>query len=146
MAEHKGSGRTLAQLSEMPPKGSWQLIPCCALAGNTKYVAEHPLEAEALLTLLLQANRYITEHPEESARQVAEWLGVAPEVERLSLPTITFITAYSEDWHRGVGFWIDSMVAAGKLKNRVKKARETNSLPAAVYDLDIYSRAIKNIE
>ncbi|MHB8809153.1 MAG: ABC transporter substrate-binding protein [Desulfobulbaceae bacterium] len=146
MAEDKGSGRTLANLSELPPKGSWQLTPCCALAGNTRYVAAHPLEVEAALTLFLRANRYITEHPEESSRQVAEWLGVAPEVERLSLPTITFTTDYSGHWHRGVDFWIDSMVEAGKLKNRVKKARETNSLPATVYDMEIYFRARENIK
>lgn len=146
MAEHKGSGRTLARLSELPPKGNWQLTPCCALAGNTKYVAAHPLEVEALLTLLLRANRFLSEYPEESSRQVAEWLGVAPEVERLSLPTITFTTDYSGHWHRGVDFWIDSMVAAGKLKNRVKNGRETNSLPATVYDMEIYSRARDNIK
>lgn len=146
MAEDKGSGRTLARLSELPPKGSWQQTPCCALAGNTRYVAEHPLEVEALLTLLLRANMYLTAHPEESASQVAEWLGVAPSVERLALPTITFTTDYSGDWHHGVDFWIDSMIAAGKLKDRVKKARETNSLPATVYDMKIYARARKNLK
>jgi NitT/TauT family transport system substrate-binding protein len=146
MAENKGIGRTLAQLSELPPAGNWRQTPCCALAGNNRYVAEHPREVEALLTLLLRANQYIAGHPEESARQVAEWLGVAPEVERLSLPTISFTTEYSADWNRGVDFWIDSMVSAGKLKSKVKKARETGTLPATVYDLEIYSRARKNME
>ena len=99
-----------------------------------------------LLTLLLRANQYLSAHPEESARQVAEWLGVPPEVEQLSLPTIFFTTDYSPAWNRGVDFWIDNMVAAGKLQGLVKKARETNTLPGTVYDLEIYGRARNKME
>lgn len=146
MAEHKGSGRTLAQLSDLPPAGRWENTPCCALAGNSSYVAAHPKEVEALLTLLLRANQYISAHQEESARQVAAWLGVAPEVERLALPTISFTTDYAPAWDRGVDFWIESMIQAGKLQGAVKKAKESQTLPGTVYDLEIYGRARKKME
>ena len=109
-----------------------------------RYVAEHPEVIEQLLRLLLRANRFITQNPEQSANQIAEWLGIDPEIERLSLPTIKYTTDFDEDWHRGVNFWVDSMIESDKLKKNVKTAHEQGKLNKKIYNMQTFKRAQKN--
>jgi NitT/TauT family transport system substrate-binding protein len=144
MAEHKGVGKMITSLSDLPPAGKWKNNPCCALAGNKRYVAEHPEVIEQLLSLLLRANQFISQNPEQSATQIAEWLGIDPEIERLSLPTIKYTTDFDEDWHRGVNFWVDSMIESDKLKKNVKTAHEQGTLNKKIYNMQTFNRAQKN--
>lgn len=141
MAMHKGSGKLIAQLGDLPPAGKWKNNPCCALAGNNQYVSSQPQAVQALLTLLLRANSFIGQYPEQSAGQIAEWLGIEPEIERLSLPTISFNLEYTEDWNRGVDFWVESMVTAANLNSKVKVAYEQGMLRPTVYNMELYARA-----
>ena len=145
MAEYKGAGKMIASLSDLPPAGKWKNSPCCALAGNKKFVAAHPQVVDQLLALLLRANKFITENTEQSAQQIAKWLDIDPEIERRSLPTIKYTTKYDEDWKRGVDYWVESMVEAEKLNKNVKTAREKDKMEETIYNMQPYTRARKNI-
>lgn len=144
MAEHKGIGKMIASLSDLPPDGKWKNNPCCALAGNKKYVSEHPDLIEPLLNLLLRANRFITQQPGQSAQQIAQWLDIDPEVEQLSLPTINYMTDYDEDWNRGINFWVESMIESDKLTKKIKTAYEQGELDTLIYNKQIYNRVSQN--
>ena len=144
MAEQQGVGKMIASLSELPPAGKWKNNPCCALAGNNKYVAGYPQVIEPFLTLLLRSNRFISQKPEQSAEQIAQWLGIDPEIEQLSLPTIKYKTDYDDDWHRGVNFWVESMIATDKLNKNVKEVHEEGILHQKIYDMQIFTRARRN--
>jgi NitT/TauT family transport system substrate-binding protein len=141
LAESKGIGKTIAFLKDLPPEGKWLGIPCCALAANISYVNKYPEASKALLTLLLRANRYITDSPGESAQLIAEWLQVPIEVEKKSIPTIHFTSDYHESWDRGIEFWVSTLVENGKLNNNVKEAYQQGRLKEKIYNRDLYDKA-----
>lgn len=141
LAEEKSAGKVIALLRDLPPEGKWQGNACCALAANNKYVHSQPVIAETLISLLIRANRFITENPEKSAIQIAEWLDVSPEVEKKSIPTIKYKTEFDEEWDRGIDHWVESMVKAGKLQGKVKKAYQKGELQKTIYDKKIYDKA-----
>lgn len=133
MAEVRKIGRLLVPLSELPPAGRWTGIPCCALAGNEAFVRKHPREVEALLALLMRANLHVKENPQRSAAQIADWLGIAPEIEEKSIPTINYSNAFDHNWHRGVEQWLDTMIEAGELQGRVREARQAGEVDDLLY-------------
>ena len=141
LAEEKGVGKTITMLSDMPPDGKWKGIPCCALAANDNYTQSHPEVAEAMLILMLRANRFITEKPAESAKLVSRWLQVPESVEKNALSTITFTTDYTETWNNGVDFWTHSMIQSGRLQNKVKEAYEEGLLEQEIYNRNLYDKA-----
>lgn len=140
-AVQQGKGKMIASLSDLPPDGKWKNNPCCALAGNRKYVTRHPQVVEQFLILLLRANRFINQYPEKSADQIARWLNISPEIERLSLPTIKYIVDYDDNWNRGVDSWVEMMIEAGKIRGDVKTAYEAGHLHRKIYDMSTFTKA-----
>lgn len=141
LAEEKGAGKVIAMLSDMPPEGKWQGNPCCALAGNESYLQTQPEAAESLLILLMRANQFINDQPQDSARQISRWLNLSVTVVAKSLPTIQFSTDFSYSWQRGVNSWVESMIASGKLTNKVKKAHQQGRLEELIYDRKLHDKA-----
>ncbi|OGQ94298.1 MAG: hypothetical protein A2521_14105 [Deltaproteobacteria bacterium RIFOXYD12_FULL_57_12] len=140
LAEQQGVGKYIASLNELPPAGRWHGTPCCAVAGNTSSVAAQPKAMEALLTLLLRANRFLTENQKTAAGQVARWLDLPVEVEEKSLPTINFTVDFDKDWDRGVNFWIESMIQADLLQGSLKEAYQTGHLNERLYDRALFDQ------
>lgn len=133
LAEEKGVGKEIAPLGLLPPRGRWQGHPCCAIAANQDYADAHPEVVRAMRILLMRANGFIRSNPDQSAEMTARWLKVSPEVEKRALPTIRFLTTMDEPWRRGVDFWVATMIEKGLLNDRVKQARETDSLDRLLY-------------
>lgn len=134
MAQATGEVRFVADLNALPPEGMWNGQPCCALAIRDEDFLQAESEAvHALMRLFLYASRQLQENPAGQADTVASWLGVAPEIEVRSLPTLTFKTDYDEDWHRGVNFWVEALVRAGHLTGRVSEAYARDRLHEAIY-------------
>jgi len=144
-AEYMGIGKSIASLSELPPHGKWVGNPCCALGFCTEFIHLHPELAEALTTLIMRANIFIRENPDRAAEQVADWLEIETEVERRSLPTIKFTTEFDESWHRGVLFWIETMLEGGNLNGLIKKSYKEESLNNLLYSVELYEKARKNL-
>jgi NitT/TauT family transport system substrate-binding protein len=141
LAQTRGSGKLIALLRDLPPEHKWRGHPCCALAANDAFVQSHGLVAEAMTSLMLRANRFIVENPEESARQIAHWLGLPAEVEAESLPTIKFTAELDKNWDNGIDFWIESMIEGGLLKGKIKDAYTAGGVRGLIYDKDTYERA-----
>jgi NitT/TauT family transport system substrate-binding protein len=141
LAEYRGAGKLIASLSDLPPEGKWKKNPCCALAAGNRYLEEHPDVVSDFVTLMLRANLYIQENPEAAATQISEWLGTPAEVEKSSIPTIFFTTELDESWERGVNFWIESMLGAGKLQGTIKTAYENGTISRQIYSLEVFNRA-----
>ena len=58
-----------------------------------------------------------------------------------SIPTIFFTTELDESWERGVNFWIESMLKAGKLQGSVKTAHENGTTARQIYSLEVFNQA-----
>ena len=132
-ARHKGAGKLVARLSELPPEGKWRSYPCCAVAAQQSFLDSQPEIASALLKLLQHANRFIGEHPEQSASQIAEWLGTSFEVETDSLSSMSFSTEMDGRWERGVNTWVETMIDSYILKGRVRDAHAQGALSELLY-------------
>jgi NitT/TauT family transport system substrate-binding protein len=140
-AKRNAEIKIISMLKDLPPKGRWHGYPCCALAANTTFLTTHPEESTALLTLLMRANRYIRNHPEESAAQAAKWLGTSPEVETDAMGTIRFGIDFTEDWNNGVQYWVKTMIDSGAVTDRVKRMFEHDPALSQIYAKDIFDRA-----
>jgi len=140
MAESQGVGQSVSLPHDLTSGGKWTGYPCCALAGSNDFVRFRPKVAEAIVMLILQANKYILEHPEECAGLVSRWLDTPPGVEAKSLPTICFTAEMDRGWQNGAEKWAESMLKDGLLTGKVKEAYQAGKLKEVIYDLDLYNR------
>ncbi|MCB2183548.1 MAG: ABC transporter substrate-binding protein [Desulfobulbaceae bacterium] len=145
LVEERGSGKTIADLKNLPPEGKWPGTPCCALAANNKYVNNHTEIVLNLVTLLQHANQYIRDNPQQSAVDISQWLGITPEVEKKSIATIKYTNNLDSEWQQGVTFWVENMIESGRLNNEVKKAYESGSLEELIYNTKLYELALKRL-
>jgi NitT/TauT family transport system substrate-binding protein len=132
-ARYQGVGKLVARLSELPPEGKWRNYPCCAVAARGLFIDSHPEIASALFELLQHANRFIGEHPEQSAAQIAEWLGTPLEVETDSLSSMSFSAEMDARWENGVNTWVETMIDRYFLKGRVRDAHDQGELSELLY-------------
>ncbi len=97
MAEHNEIGKSVAELSMLPP-GDFENHPCCAIAATYEVVANKPAEVAAALELFAYATEFINENPEEAAAAASEWIGTPLEVELVSMSTSLYDVNVTEDW------------------------------------------------
>lgn len=101
LAEYKGQGKIIAHLKKnLPPSNQWADHPCCALAANAVTIEKRSKELGALIELFRDATTYLIENPDESAEIVSAWLGTPNKVELTSLPSIKFMSEYTDAWMR----------------------------------------------
>jgi NitT/TauT family transport system substrate-binding protein len=143
LAEYSKSGKIIANLKDLPPDGQWESHPCCAFAARNDFIHEHGDVLEAMITLFRAAGEYINENPYESADIVAKWLDMPEEVERDSLPTIKFLSRYTDEWNRGIEVWIHSLIDKGSLAGELKKSHNNNTVDETLYDKTHYDRVNK---
>ncbi len=143
IGEYQKLGRIISSLKELPPHGKWDGIPCCVLAGNNKFIKEHPKISTNMVSLLLQANIFVQEQPLRAARQIAEWLNLPVEIEKNSLSTIKFNTVIDENWRKGLDFWINTMIENNRLDGKIKKAQKDKTIDHIILNLEIYNQAQK---
>lgn len=145
LAEYQGAGKQIASLYDLPPYGRWHGSPCCAVAGTSSFVTSHPEASEAMITLLLRANRFITDNPDQAAQQIATWLDLPAEVEKRALQTIKFTTDFDASWNKGVLFWLENFHQSGGLTGKLKEITLPDELEPLLYDQDLYQRARNNL-
>ncbi len=143
---HKELGaRTICSLDQLPPEGQWSEYPCCALAAvDRTFVSDQNAIATAMVQLVRLAHDYIQTHPLDAAKVVAKWLDQPEEIERLSLPSIHFLNTFTPAWRAGVRFWIQTLIASGKLTGKVAVAEEQGKLDKLLYDTGPLKQASRN--
>lgn len=146
LAEQQQVGTAVAQLAEMPPARKWAGQPCCAVAANGNLLNRERKLLEKMVTLLLRANRYLQEHQDEGAQLAANWLGKPYEVEQRSVPTISYLVDYPDEWHRGIAFWLDSLKKDGRLQGKINSVEQSSEVEALLYDMSIYRQARKSVD
>lgn len=146
LAEYQQVGKMVAKLCDLPPEQQWAGHPCCAVAANGVVLKRQRELLTKLVTLLLRGNRYLQQHPEDSAVLVARWLEKPVEVERLSLPTIKYLVDFPGTWHRGVDSWVLTMGKQGRLQGTLRSAVQDGTAKELLYDMAIYDRARERVE
>jgi NitT/TauT family transport system substrate-binding protein len=118
LAEHKGIGKTIAHLRDLPPAGAWINHPCCVVAATEKTLADHPRAVRALLELIIIATRDIRADPSRAVEAAVAW-GGNREVEQRSIPTVTYIADPNDRWLANVRTWARMMQDIGAYKGEL---------------------------
>lgn len=139
-ASHRGNGKIITFFKDIPPRGKWLDHPCCAIAAREEALRHHSPLIEDLLVLIFTAVDFLNERPLEAQLIVAKWLGLDPEIEKLSMPTIKYMNKITPSWQNNMDIWLDSMIQNGKLTKKLKTAKEKNTAHKLIFDFTVYKR------
>lgn len=120
LAEHKGLGKVVADLRDLPPAGQWHDHPCCCVCATGEVIATHPEALAALLKTIHLGSAFIARKPGRAAELAAAWIRTPPAVEQKSVPTIAYSTQPDATWRKGMETWAAMMQAKGFFTGRFK--------------------------
>ncbi len=120
MASHRGTGRIMADLSDLPPAGRWKNHPCCCVSANEKTIEKHRTPMKALVKLIMLATIRIKEDKQRAAALASEWTKVDLAVEKDSVSSIEYLAEFTDDWNRGLLVWGEMMDEIGKFSGAMK--------------------------
>ncbi|HJJ48084.1 MAG TPA: ABC transporter substrate-binding protein [Methanocorpusculum sp.] len=149
-------GKIISYSQDLPPEGMWTDHTCCVFGANDKAL-QNPELATALTELMILGNKYITEHPNESANAAADWLfgngdltygGVTVKstaVTAKSIPTIKFSSLVTDPWIQSNLIFVQSQRDLGLVSGTLKSTTDEQTI-AALFDFSPYQKAISEIE
>jgi NitT/TauT family transport system substrate-binding protein len=114
MAEQQGVADVLLWSEDMMPGH-----PCDTIATTTKFMQDYPDSLKAFLLAHQDGVNYIKDSFDDAAAIVgsSEWLNSGPEVEKVALTHMEFMTVPSESFMAGAETFAREMKTLGKLKN-----------------------------
>ncbi len=105
VAEHKGLGKTVAHLRDLPPEGKWVNHPCCCVAATQETIAAQPGALKGLLKVILLSTRLIHEDQDLAIECAHRWTKYPRAVEQASVPTVTYLAEPTDSWIAGMKTW-----------------------------------------
>lgn len=143
IAEEKGMGRCIADLSDLPP-GLWKDHPCCMIAAMDDVIEKKRDLVVKFLELITIATDYMNENPDIAIQSASQWIGTSLEVEKKSIPTSSYLTDPNEVWMKGIHTWVKTMEDLGHIKGQLagKTNEEINEL---LLDLSLINEARDNV-
>ncbi|NBB94596.1 MAG: ABC transporter substrate-binding protein [Planctomycetes bacterium] len=144
IAEHKGVGKVVASLRDLPPAGKWEDHPCCCVCATGEAFSKHPDALRALLKCIHLGDAYIAAQPAEAAALAATWIKTPPEVERASVPTISYGTLPTDRWRAGLLTWLELMAERDYFTGRFADA-PPQDVAAAVCDFTLCNEAAEQL-
>lgn len=144
-AEFAGAGKIIAYIEDFETAGGEGYFPCCALGAREEFISRNPGQAEKFLTLVLRANRYVSQNPKEAAKKVAKWLEKPVEIEEMSLSTNKYSTGFKDGWKESADAWLRDAIEKRELVGAVRKAYEEGETWRRVFDLPLLDKASKNL-
>ncbi|HQN88978.1 MAG TPA: ABC transporter substrate-binding protein [Methanoregulaceae archaeon] len=105
-----GIGKVLVYSGDLPPAGRWKNHPCCVFTARQDAIDNTPELTNALTAAFVLSTQYISEHPNESAEIVADWLAgkgnftygnitvSSVDVLQRAFPTVKFVNEPTDEW------------------------------------------------
>jgi len=113
IAVHKKIGKVVAELRDLPPADRWLDHPCCCVCATDGTLTEHRAAVQAFLKLIHAATRLIATDPKLAVERASEWTKVAADIEKISVPSIRYISTPDARWMTGMTTWVELMQEAG---------------------------------
>jgi len=107
VAEHKGLGKMIAELRDLPPEGKWVNHPCCCVCATDDTIKAHPAALKGLLKVILLATQLINTEQDLAVDCASRWTKHEKAVEQASVPTNTYIAEPSESWVTAMKTWAE---------------------------------------
>lgn len=144
VAQHKGVGKSIADLNTLPP-GIWKDHPCCAIAVTEKALQEKRDVLVPFMQLIILATNYINEDIAIAVKDASQWLGVAEAVEKESIPTSGYSTIPSQKWKKGMYVWVDAMHELDRFKGDLADKRNSDVDPL-LFDFSVLDEAAAQLQ
>jgi len=144
MAVAKKVGKVVADLADLPPAGKWKDHPCCCIAASEAVIAAHRPALKALMKLTLLATQWINEDKNRASELASTWTKVPLEVERDSVPSITYVAEFTDSWKKGMIVWADIMNEIGKFTKDLK-GRTGNEFLELCCDTSLIEEGAKDL-
>jgi len=132
---HKGLGRKVADLSELPPRGRWEGHPCCVVASTEGALREKREAVKSLLRVIVAGADVMAVEPGKAFAAEARWTRTPAAVGRMSIPEVSYLIRPDREWQEAVDTWIELMVSMNRF-NRNFKGLRTGEIRRALLDLE----------
>ena len=144
-----GIGKVIAYSADLPPAGEWENHPCCVFAVRSDLMAENPDLVNAVAAATILATDYTTQHPDESAEIVADWLAgkgnftygnisvSSVEVLKQAFPTVKFVNEPTEAWMDGQVEFVHALRDLNTLTGSLANTSDTE-VKAILFDTKPY--------
>jgi len=116
VAVHKGLGKVVADLRDLPPRGKWVDHPCCCVAAEEGVIRAHGESLRALLQVLMLGAELVRRDQALAVDCAARWTKMPVEVERTSIPTVGYVSEPTETWLAGMRVWAEMVQQIGFFK------------------------------
>ena len=99
VAEHEGVAKTVFDLRDMPPEGSWVDFPCCCLVTSDDALVNYGEVLAVFVELMNKTAAFCNEERDEAGAIISQWIGIPEAAAKRT--TVNYTTYPSEGWLRG---------------------------------------------
>ncbi len=135
-----GIGKVLVYSGDLPPAGRWKNHPCCVFTARQDAIDNNPELTNALTAAFILSTQYISEHPNESAEIVADWLAgkgnftygnitvSSVDVLQRAFPTVKFVNEPTDEWKNDTLEFVYAQRELGVLTGALVNTTDAESL------------------
>ena len=135
-----GIGKVLVYSGDLPPAGRWKNHPCCVFTARQDAIDNKPELTNALTAAFVLSTQYISEHPDESAEIVADWLAgkgnftygditvSSVDVLQRAFPTVKFVNEPTDEWKNDTLEFVYAQRELGVLTGALVNTTDAESL------------------
>ena len=142
VGDKSGIAKIVSYSQNLPPPGIWEDHSCDSLVARDDVLAANPELANVLSAILIEATNYTTNNPDRAAQISADWIFgnsdlkygnitvKSLDVERASIPTITFTNDPSKEWLESNDQFIGALKNIGFITGKLNTSstEQTRSL------------------
>ncbi len=149
-------GQVVSNSRDMPPAGTWYDHPCCVVTARDDLLATNPDFVNAISAITILGDTYVTEHPDEAADILADWLvgkanftygnvsvgsvGVVND----AIKTVRYTTEPTDDWKNGTRRFVTAQKELGIVQGRLANVTGAE-LDEILFDFGPYESASQMI-
>jgi len=141
---HKGVGKVVAQLRDLPPAGKWVNHPCCCVCAPAEVLEAHAEKVRAFLKVILLSTQLINHDQELAIDCASRWTKYDRQVEQASIPTIAYVAEPTESWVAGMKTWAEMVQDVQLFKGRYADV-PAEDFVADVCSLDLCRLAARDL-
>lgn len=143
LAVSQGAGKFILNLQDVPG-GQWKGHACCSAEVAQGFAHKNRDLVVKATELLVLAAKEANLDPNLTAQASSAWLGVTPEVEKMALPGMNFLTTPTDQWSRSIYVYAKTMDEMGMFNGQLKGKRG-KELDKLIFDFQYLEEAKKNL-
>ncbi len=144
MAVHKGLAHVVAELRDLPPKGTWAHHPCCSIIATPEALEARREPIKALLELIILSTKLINEEQALAIDCAVRWTKNPRAVEARSVPTVSYLAQPTERWVAGLKTWLELVRTVDFFKGKYARV-SAEEFVGDICAFDLCAEAIQDL-